>query len=436
MTVSVHVQADEILRPAEAWDNGAGPMWCYGSRTITRVGETVFLSFNQVDPDAQKLCNTAAELLVRSGGVWKQVWTQGHGMEREPCPLVHVPGRIILTTNPGDKVWYEGGDGRHGFWCNPTLLVFDTVNPTRPPVEITPVWDDDYEFHEHSYRGVASDPESGNVFLSWQVRDGDTYSQAWVLFDREMNQLANGLLRFPMRGCYPNIAVRGNEVHVMAISDEIEPNNEWLEYKREVTGKRWDYDFRQVFYTSSPDVTTTPFSQTLTVASADETAGHITNCDIWLDGEGDAHLLYQERNSWHVFMRDRFFPDMPLHAALKTAHIHKGRVIGRKTLMEATETAVDGETVIFDRPDPQWGAFHGTPDGSVFVVHAQTGIDEGVFIRRYLPEVGDPVSIPLERYMPRFFTNSPRSGCALSNTLDLVGPAGDELRYAEVEIDA
>ncbi|MDP6502195.1 MAG: hypothetical protein QF886_01210, partial [Planctomycetota bacterium] len=92
-----------------------------------------------------------------------------------------------------------------------------------------------------------------------------------------------------------------------------------------VTGQNWDYDFRQLYFTFTPDITQSDFSPILTVASRDETAGRITNLDLWLGPDGDAHLLYQDANVWHPFMRDEFFPDLPLTVSLKYARIHKGQ---------------------------------------------------------------------------------------------------------------
>jgi len=37
------VEAEEIVYSYTPADNGAGPMWCYGSSCITRVGDRVFV---------------------------------------------------------------------------------------------------------------------------------------------------------------------------------------------------------------------------------------------------------------------------------------------------------------------------------------------------------------------------------------------------------
>ncbi|MGQ9904728.1 MAG: hypothetical protein ACUVRU_10510, partial [Anaerolineae bacterium] len=101
----------------------------------------------------------------------------------------------------------------------------------------------------------------------------------------------SGMIRFPLRACYPQVALVNRAAYVMAVSDIVEPNVEWRAHKKRITGNDWDYDFRQLYFTWSPDIVTTPFSPILTVASVDETCGHIRNLDLWIGPDGDAHLL-------------------------------------------------------------------------------------------------------------------------------------------------
>lgn len=41
-------------------------------------------------------------------------------------------------------------------------------------------------------------------------------------------------------------AARERAAYVMAVDDIVEPNPAWREHKRSVTGREWDYDFRQI----------------------------------------------------------------------------------------------------------------------------------------------------------------------------------------------
>ena len=58
----------------------------------------------------------------------------------------------------------------------------------------------------------------------------------------------------PIRVCYPNVAIRGRQVHFCGVSDIGEPYSKWRDYKRKLTGREWDYDFRRLFYTWTDDI--------------------------------------------------------------------------------------------------------------------------------------------------------------------------------------
>lgn len=450
-TQTPEIVAEEVIIETEPWENGAGPSWDYGSRNITRVGDTVFVSVSTPDPNSKPYHNVFWNLYRRiDGGAWEKVADAGPEREREPCPIVAIPDstgakRIVLSTTPAIGVSGVHQDGAVETTHNePRLLVFDVSTPSLPPDTLMPAWDRHLSATEHSYRGFAADGRTGALIITQQVHDPafSTHSQAFAYRGASGGWDANGLLRFPMRGCYSAFAVQDRAVHVIAISDEIEPNAVWREYKREVTGKYWDYDFRQLFYTWTPDVTKCEFSPPITVASADETAGIIRHTDIYVDQSGTAYVVYTERNVWHDFMRDRFFPGTPIRIALKVAKLEKGRVSGRMTIMEAVERMNDGEDeVTFDGPVPTWAVFHGTPDGRLFLIWHQSGDgdDGGMFIRRIVPdEDAEPVRIAVEHPLHQFFNAAERAGAAPSFTIDLLGHPADGaemLRYVQLRIN-
>ena len=49
------------------------------------------------------------------------------------------------------------------------------------------------------------------------------------------------------------VGARNRAVHFVGVSDVLEPNPAWRKFKRELTGQQWDYDFRRLFYTWTPD---------------------------------------------------------------------------------------------------------------------------------------------------------------------------------------
>jgi len=459
MTPCATVVAEETITAFEDFHNDASPMWAFGSRTIARSGDTVFAVVPEVGADARPYCNTRWVLYRRpDGGAWERVQASPSFDEREPCPLALLPGgQLMLSVNPAREHTYTMDNGSWGFRCEPGLLQFTTAALERPPTPIELPWDQQYDFSAHTYRAFAADPVAGTMLLSTQVPVNDDLQHAYLFFDAGGRVLRQGLLRFPMRGCYQQIAVRGNAVYMMAISDEKEPNPAWRACKREHTGQSWDYDFRQLFFTWTPDITTTEFSPPLTVFSRDDTAGHLLNLDLVLDADGDAHLLFRDRNIWHPFMRDRFFPGTRITVALKYARVCNGRVIDRQTLLEAEE-ALAPETqkarTVEEMPEgqlyalwsqhglrmrgpvPEYGTFHTTPDGRRFVIWYQSGPEAGNFIRQVQPEPGPPQRLPLGTPLTQFYAACPRNGCLPSHTVDLFGVPGNELqvRYIQLRI--
>lgn len=74
---------------------------------------------------------------------------------------------------------------------------------------------------------------------------------------------------------YPNVALKGRRAFC-GVSDIVEPNKEWKTFKHELTGREWDYAFRRLFYTWSPDMTKGQFQDWVEIANRDQTAGWIT----------------------------------------------------------------------------------------------------------------------------------------------------------------
>ena len=133
------------------------------------------------------------------------------------------------------------------------------------PVTLTPVWHGEPKFSEHSYRSFAADGAGRELILFQNI--GYTHAE-WTFRDRAGTWSAQGQLKWPwgaeydqpepIRVCYPNVAVRDRAVHFFGVSDVVEPYKAWREFKRELTGQQWDYDFRRLFYTWTRDVTREP----------------------------------------------------------------------------------------------------------------------------------------------------------------------------------
>ena len=46
----------------------------------------------------------------------------------------------------------------------------------------------------------------------------------------------------PIRVCYPNVALRNRALYFCGVSDIVEPYQSWRQYKKQLTGREWDYD--------------------------------------------------------------------------------------------------------------------------------------------------------------------------------------------------
>lgn len=436
------VEVDEPVYSFEPADNGANPFWCQGSTALVRVGERVFLSGLETLTAHEPLHNVRWLLFARSDeGGWRCVARDERDRTREPCPLgVFPPDRLWLSANP---TLTEPGTARGP--AQPRLLGFDVNDVGGAPEVLTPRWSEDVTFNEHSYRSFAVDGP-GRELLLMHNRD---YDRAyWSLLDRAGVWSASGKLTWPvgtpqdastpLRLCYPNVALCGRAVHFLGVSDIKEPNPAWREAKLRITGREWDYDFRRLFYTWTPDVTREPFSPWVEVASRDATAGHARNRDLHVDASGEAHLLWIEA-SLDPRLRDEFFPGEPYVFQLRYARMRDGVVRARTTLLEVSGDD-DG------RPEIEYARFHITPGQRVMVVYSLArGDDDARSVRMHLAELdtgagrlGPTVALPLEHGLTGpFFTATPRAGSEPSPWLDLAGlspEAPRTVRYVRVRV--
>ena len=272
---------------------------------------------------------------------------------------------------------------------------------------------------------------------------------AWTFRDRAGKWSAQGQLKWPwgaeydttrpIRVCYPNVALRGRAVHFFGVSDVVEPYKAWREFKRELTGQQWDYDFRRLFYTWTRDITKEPFAEWVEIASRDKTAGWVSPGDLWLAPNNDVHLLWSER-AIDERLREKFFPEAKQSHALNYALVREGKVVRRRTLMESTE----------DKPGiaGSAGRFHVTPDNRLFVVCYASGTEAGGRsvaenrIMEILPDgaVGAPVRLPLTKPFTSYFTTTVRGGSPPSQTLEMLGAAPgrwqrDQLRESAIVLN-
>lgn len=420
--------------------NGAGPMWCHGSTCLVRVGKRVFASGIETVPGAKPLTNCRWMLFERRAKGWEQVRLDTDGRTREPAPLAAFQrGSVFLSANPT----LGHGDEPNGGPARPDVFEFKARDPTAAPKSLLPVWQGEPKFTEHSYRSFAADGAAGELILFQNI--GYTHAE-WTFRDRRGTWRAQGQIKWPwgaeydkpepIRVCYPNVALRNRAVYFCGVSDVVEPYQAWRDFKRQLTGQQWDYDFRRLFFTWTPDITKKPFAGWIEIASCDKTCGWISPGDLYVADNGDVHLVWSER-AIDERLRAKFFPEAKQRHSLNYALVREGKVVLRKTIEESSE----------DKPGiiGSGARFQITPEHRFFVIYYAGGTDSGgksVAENRVRELLADgnltpSVRLPLEKAFSQYFTATIRGGSAPSRTLEMLGPrqgSGNTISYARVRL--
>jgi|GEM_PF-839200 len=415
------VRVQEEVYRFEPPNNGSGPMWSHGNTQVVCSGEDVFVSQMETGRDVLPLSNTRWRLLRRGAQGWETVAMPGSFSQREPCPLAVMGKRLFLSVN--DLV--EPPGTRYGR-CEPGLLRFDIDELEEEPQRILPNWGDPLpHFTDHSYRGLAADPTSRRLLVLHI--DAQTSLQHWCYLTEEGETLRSGAIGFPIRACYPQVALQGKAAYVLAVGDIYEPVEEWRAYKREKLQREWDYVFRILYFTWTPDILAQDFMEPIEIANVDATAGNIFNQDLWVSPSGQAYILYTEQPVASELLRDRFFPGLSVTRSLFLAVVDQGKLIERRVIWEGNASG-----------EPVQARFHETPDGRLYVVAFAQGEKAGNYLASVYPDERtiEWVPIPLEPAFVSYCLADRRSGCEPSYTIHIHGHtnSAERVDYAEVEI--
>jgi hypothetical protein len=406
-------------------------LWCYGSTVIARQGGDVFLSIIETGEGVPPLCNTRWQLWHRGSDGWSIGQSEKDYRQREPCPIaVFQQGPVFLSVNPStEPVGTKYGP------CNPQVLEFSPGNLSGEAAIHTPAWTDGSYFTDHSYRGFAADGANGELLLlNIDARTGEQFVSHR---DSKGRWHPKGTITFPIRSCYPQVALRDGSAHMMAIGDIVEPVTEWRKLKYEKLKRDWDYVFRRLFYTFTGNIRSTGFSVPIEIDTVEKTCGHIRNLDLYIDQTGAAHLLYLRQPHQYEFIRDKYFPGQAMTVHLEHVIVKDGKVLSRRTLAEKP-----GGPAGFE---PSFGRFHISGAGELYVIAAGTSVEKGRrtygnFLGRIPAGKKKPKfeRIRLKHPFGNFFTNTPRGGSAPSDVIDLFGIADDgpNLRYARIRIES
>ena len=433
------VELEEEVYAYEDAQNGAGPMWCSGSTCLVRAGEQVFATGLEVVKTAKPLNNCRWVLYARATNGWERVRYSPLSLTREPCPIaVGAAGQLFISTHPTLSPNTTAGPSRS------EMVAFQAADISAARRSFTPEWAGTPGFTEHSYRSLAADGPNNELVLL--AHSTNQWAMHWTFMDATGRWPARGEVLWPwgatyqrpqpVRIAYPNVLLRNGSVHVCGVSDIVEPNPDWREFKKQLTGKEWDYDFRRLFYIHSPDIRTGQWQNWLEIASREATCGWIMPGDLWLDNDENVHLIWSER-ALDERLRERFFPGAKQSHAINYARVRKGELLFRRTLVIAEEGV--------SREIPSAPRFQVTPDGRIFVVYYVSGTDtagKAVSENRLLELLKDgsptgSVTVPLQRPMNSYFTATPRAGSPLSYTLDLLGTtvaSPRKISYARVLI--
>jgi hypothetical protein len=431
------VEAEETIYRYESADNGANPMWCHGNTCIVRSEDGVFASGLETIENAIPLNNTRWMLFRRDNNRWELLLRDLKDRTREPCPMgLFSDGRLFLSVNP-TRSPINAYDGP----AEPQILQFSAQNPTESFNTLNPMWSGNPKFTGHSYRSFAIDGYSKEMILFQNI--GDTHV-AWTFFDKDEKWNKQGILTWPwgknysdpkpIRICYPAVQLKNRAVYFLGVSDIVEPNKVWQDYKFNLTGRNWDYDFRRLFFTWSSDITSGEFYNWVELASREKTAGHIFPCDLWLAPDGLVHILWTER-ALDERLHEEFFPDEKQTHALNYAVLRNGEIIVHKPILFVEE----GDDSLI----PGRGRFHVTADNRLFVFYHIHGSSDGNNFQNenHIIEIYNdysmslPQKVNLQTPLGSFFTASIRGGTTPSDIIDLLGDDGKRtMRYVRIRI--
>ncbi len=431
------VEVEETIYTYTNAQNGSSPLWAYGCNAMVRRGDDLFFNATRLIPDAQPLNNVRWELMQRTGDGWQTVQSDEADRTRENSPIgITRDGRIFMSVNPTLVP-----DERSGV-AEPRVLIFPADDPAGEYETSIPRWDPTPEFREHSYRGFCVDPESGECLILQQEAH---IAQHWAFRDRDGEWLTGSLVfpdppeyqREELRYLYPSLALRDREAWVFARSGATECIDEWYEYKKQFGGK--NVSRRRLGFAWTPDITTQPLTDWIELVNVMATGGEVWSCDLYIDPDGDAHILWYEI-SVQPALRSQFFPDTPIVRYLKHGVVREGKLVSVDTVVVGGEGYGEGR--------PHWGRFHVTADGRLLVIYdwwvspASEDAGDHLMMLEILPDgsTSEPVETPmLWAFSTRFATANTRGGTLPSDTIDMVyapWATRSPVRYLRVRLSA
>ena len=409
----------------EPWDC---PTHDYQASHLLRVGDRVFFSTAQRLTDREGMCNVYPMLYEKRGDEgWKLVWSDENAYQMDAGHLLY-PGndRLVMTLNP-PKARYPKEQRTFLVPCTPVAYLFDISDGVKL-IDIREIpWDKpDYPFRSHSYRSSCVDIVNGNLFFTNIHYPEEKH--VYALTNAGLQPVRAGALEFPERGCYHNIAMKNGELYLFAMQDIVEPNEEWYRYKRQRYDENnmgFDYVFRTVYLNYSPDLTKEELRPSVEICSMADTCGTIDNLDCRYAANGDMVFMAHERNVSGEYIRDRFFPGVPMVSELCLYRLFGGEV---------------KERVVIDRAEEggEWnlsynGFIHTAANGELYFVWARVKPAENGLSRMafFIKKIDEPRQKPykiLERtgkFSYRVFGNKANHGAQADDRVEIYWTEGE-----------
>jgi len=258
--------------------------------------------------------------------------------------------------------------------------------------------------------------------------------RCYTLLDKDFKIIRMGQLQFPKRGIHLCVGMNQGETYIFAHSGNVEDNQEWHQFKYELTGDAWDYVERQAMVMYSPDITKEEFWSGRVFHDRSDTCGWVENLDCCFTENGDLLLLFCEETIHQPLMQERFFPDVKPEGILWVYRFSHGELVEKTVVHREPETAE--KKVCYS------GFFHTAADGKIYAVWSMgTGkpflnrvvVDVKV-CQTYLSDVSDLTKEPIQLADTAghvLFGNKTRLGAQPGDMLDLYYLEGDRMQNTE-----
>ncbi|MFP6887945.1 MAG: hypothetical protein VB997_10295, partial [Opitutales bacterium] len=416
------VEMEQEVYRYEPFDNGSTPMWCHGGTCVVRDGKNVLLSGIVNAPGVTPPWNTQWVLLRGDGGKLRKVADGGRFLEREPCPMVCLPGEAFLSVNSIDPESTESRDME--------ILRFPFAGDSsayEKPLPLVPDWSKPYKVAPHTYRSIVADRERSELLIfTLDYRTPIGWEEMMWSFYGKGKWLAKGVVKFPqVRVTYPAVHLKDRAVYLVGSTDPVPGGS--------------IRDYQQMFFTWSDDVTTGKFHDWVELVNREKTGGYVHSLDLRFvdDSRGKrAHVIWYDRLlSLDRSFQAKYAPGLRQRISLNHSIIKDGKMVSTRAIVFGYG---DGEGEIPSRV----ARFHSTPDGRLLVLHHVTDPHYEMRVAEVFADgsVGPSEKIPLKRSMPAFFSSGQRFGCKPSWLVDVLGDTrrqgylGGTFRYARIRI--